>query len=164
MAFTSVAFTFVALTAWPRGSGHCGTICREVPKHRCGLNKMRNVAGAAVGRASGGLGLPLELSVEAREARQLEHREEGFAAQLGAPVPCRGQTSVDATGRASGMGTRRQGGQQRASPPDGRSCSISVSADLQWTSDQTLRKPRRCIQKYRGVKDHFCEVIKTQRV
>lgn len=39
----------------------------------------------------------LELSIEAGEARELEHREERLGVELGTPVPRRGQPTVDAT-------------------------------------------------------------------
>lgn len=41
--------------------------------------------------------LPLELSIETGEARELEHRKERLGVELGTPVPRRGQPTVDAT-------------------------------------------------------------------
>ena len=41
--------------------------------------------------------LPLELSIETGEARELEHWEEWLGVELGTPVPRRGQPTVDAT-------------------------------------------------------------------
>lgn len=49
------------------------------------------------GRDLFGNPLPLELSIETGEARELEHREERLGVELGTPVPCRGQPTVDAT-------------------------------------------------------------------